>query len=42
MDYGINNYRNVPIAVIDDEADQARIDNSNVEMDEDPSTINID
>lgn len=35
-----NNYRNVPIAVIDDEADQASIDNSNMEMDEDPSTIN--
>lgn len=35
-----DNYRNVPVAIIDDEADQASIDNSNIEMDEDPSTIN--
>jgi hypothetical protein len=33
------NYQNVPIAVIDDEADQASVDNT-TEDDEDPSVIN--
>ena len=34
------NFRNVPVAIIDDESDQASVDNTDPNKDEDPSTIN--